>query len=167
MRNLVILGMVSLLAACSGEGAQVSEAEADASATTEVERSADGETRTTTIPTEGGTATMRSGPGAAIDLPLGFEVYPGAQVLQSTSFAQNGDKGALLTFVSDSSPEDLIAYYRKKADQAGIEIEMELTTDNSMIIGGKGAKDVIFSFSTVPGGDKGKTQGQLMIGSAP
>ncbi|MEZ5693251.1 MAG: hypothetical protein R3D99_05310 [Altererythrobacter sp.] len=163
MRNWVLAGVAAFaLAACgSSEGDSTDGGE---TATASATGSADGKTSTTTIKADGGTATIQSGPGAAVDLPLGFRIYPGAEVLTSTTFAQNGDKGALVTMLADAKPDEMIAFYRKAAEAAGVKIEMELTTDNSKIIGGKGGDDVTFSFTTVPG-DDGKTQGQLMIGS--
>lgn len=159
--RIAIVGLTLAVAACSsGDKATVE----DRDGSTAVSTATAGDTQTTTIEAEGGTATIRSGTATSADLPLGFELYPGAEVLTSTTFDQDGEKGALLTFTSDASPERLIAFYRKAAENAGIAIEMELTTDNSQIIGGKGAKDTTFSFSTVPGAE-GKTQGQLMIGS--
>ncbi len=163
MRNrIAVVGLTLALAAC-GSSDTVTVEDRDGS-TAEISTSDSGGTQTTTIEAKDGIATIRSGPDTSADLPLGFKLYPGAEVLTSTTFDQGGENGALLSFTSDATPDQLIAFYRKAAESAGITIEMELTTDNSKIIGGKGAKDTTFSFSTVPGPD-GKTQGQLMIGS--
>lgn len=164
MRNWVLAGVAALALSACGSSDSESADNAETAAASVTSEGGDGETSTTTIKADGGTATIRSGPGAAVDLPLGFKLYPGAEVLSSTTFAQNGDKGALVTMLAEASPDEMIAFYRKAAEAADVKIEMELTTDNSKIIGGKGAGDVTFSFTTVPGKD-GKTQGQLMIGS--
>ena len=160
MRRSVGLSFLSLLLAACGSGDEGSDV---GDATARAEATSDGETSTTTIEAEGGTATIRSGPGAAIDLPFDFEIYPGAEVVTSTSFDRDGDRGALVTMLSDASADEMMAFYRAAAENAGVKIEMELKTDNSQIIGGK-AGDTAFSFTAVPGRD-GKTQGQLMIGS--
>jgi hypothetical protein len=163
MRNRIAgLGLTLALAACGSSDTVTVEDQDGSSA--EISTSGSGDTQTTTIEAEDGTATIRSGPATSTDLPLGFKLYPGAEVLESATFNQNGDNGALLRFVSDASPDELVAFYRKAAERAGITIDMEKSTDKSQIIGGKAAGGVTFSFSTVPGSD-GKTQGQLMIGS--
>lgn len=164
MRTFVLsLSAMAVLSACGSDDSVTVETE-DGDTVAYSSASSDDGSTTATITTDEGTATMRTGADAKVDLPLGFKLYPGAQVVSSTTFDQAGERGALLTFVSDASPDELIAFYRKAAEGADISIEMSLTTDNSKIIGGKGAGERTFSFSTVPGPD-GKTQGQLMIGT--
>ncbi|MCR2833264.1 hypothetical protein [Parerythrobacter lacustris] len=163
MRNrIAVAGLTLALAAC-GSGDRETVEDQDGSSA-EISTSGSDGTQTTTIEAEGGTATIRSGPATSAELPLGFKLYPGAEVLESATFNQNGDNGALLRFISDAKPDELVAFYRKAAEDAGITVDKELLTDKSQIIGGKAAGGVAFSFSTVPGSD-GKTQGQLMIGS--
>lgn len=170
-RAAIAVFAMATLAAC--EGASDSEP-TYSSATTTDERGVT--TTTTTIATEGGTATMRSGDGDVADLPAGFTIYPDATVVKATRFDRNRDGngdgrgdgqaygGALITMTSDATQERIIAFYRAQAKEAGIAIELELTTDLAMVIGGPLGENGTFSLTTSRG-EGGLTTAQLMIGT--
>ncbi len=117
-----------------------------------------------TIDTVDGTATMRSGADVPVELPRGFSVYPGAEVLTNTVFKQADANGALLTMETEDSPEEMVAFYREQAEDAGVEIAMNISTETMQMIGGDTQDGATFSFTATRKGDK--TTGQLMVGEA-
>ncbi|MDN3644882.1 hypothetical protein QWY75_01535 [Pontixanthobacter aestiaquae] len=117
---------------------------------------------TITAETEDGTATVRTGADVPVDLPSGFSIYPGAEVLNNVIIDREGDKGAMVSMTSDASAADMVAFYRKQAEAAGIKIETEVKTGAMTMIGGESESGTGFSFMATPNGDA--TNGQLMIG---
>lgn len=125
----------------------------------------DGGEVTAMATTKDGTTTMRSGENVPLDLPNGFTLYPGAKVQTNTAVTNNDGKGALIIMESDASPEDMIAFYRKQAEAAGIKLELEMTTAQGAMIAGNGPNDLTFTFNAnrPVGGADGKTNGQMTI----
>ncbi|MEM7690188.1 MAG: hypothetical protein AAF291_14310 [Pseudomonadota bacterium] len=117
---------------------------------------------TATIETEDGTATLRSGSNVPVDLPAGFTVYPGANVVSNTVVRQAGGSGNLLTMQSGDSPEKLAEFYKSQAESAGVKIEMEMATNGAQIIGGQSDDGLTFSIMASPTEDG--TTAQLTVG---
>jgi hypothetical protein len=113
-----------------------------------------------------GNVRVESGSDVPIDLPDGFSIYPGAEVVTNTVFDEGDSKGALVTMESDASAEAMVEHYRRQAEGAGVEIELNLTTDTMAMIGGKSADGSPFSFTATREGGAAKTTGQLMVGEA-
>ncbi|WP_374406099.1 hypothetical protein [Pelagerythrobacter sp.] len=157
MRQVLVLVAVLALAACGSERSGTQEVAAG-------DASEAGDAVTATIETDEGTARMRSGADVPVDLPRGFSIFPGAEVASNTVFDQAGSKGALLTMESDAPAAEMIAFYRRQAEAAGIELELNLDTDTMQMIGGKSADGSPFSFTATKG--EGGTTGQLMVGEA-
>ena len=112
---------------------------------------------------DGSVATMRSGDSVPIALPAGFSVYPGAEVIANTRVDHGGGKGVLLTMQSEDEPGQLSAFYRKQAEAAGVEIEVQMEAGGTAMFAGKGSNDLTFSFNVSQ--ESGETMAQLMIGS--
>ncbi len=123
-----------------------------------------GET-TATIETDEGTATLRSGSDVPVDLPAGFTLYPGAQVVTNTVVKQGVGSGVLLTMSSEDSAEDIAAFYKAQAEDAGIAIEMEMSVNEGKIIGGQSPDGLTFSIVATPEG--AGTTAQLTVGNQP
>ena len=157
-----IIGLSLVLSACGSEKSGSFETEDGEQGTYEIDQ-ATGET-TARIKTDDGTAVMRSGKNVAIDLPNGFAVYPGSEVISNTTFSQGDTKGALLTFDSGAEPAELVEYYRKQAEAAGFEIQIEMSVNDGKMIGGEGPGDSFFSVNASVREGEG-TQTQLMLGS--
>ncbi|MDJ0978775.1 MAG: hypothetical protein QNI87_09575 [Erythrobacter sp.] len=121
-----------------------------------------GET-TATITTDDGTATLRSGTNVPVELPSGFSVYPGADVVSNTVFKQGAGSGALVTMKSEDKPEKLAAFYKQQAESAGIKIQMEMKTNGAQMIGGEAPDGLTFSVIASPEGE-GSTA-QLSVGT--
>ena len=165
MRRWPIMGAAAvLLAGCGSEQSGTFETDGGESGSYTVDRS--GEEVTATIETAEGTARVQSGAEVPIDLPRGFSIYPGAEIVTNTVFDQADSKGALVTMESDASAEDMIEHYRRQAESAGIELELNLTTDTMRMIGGKAPDGSPFSFTATREDGASKTTGQLMVGEA-
>ena len=157
---LAPVAALGLLSACGSQesGSFTSEDGESGEYTIDTET---GET-TATIKTDEGTATMRSGSNVPVELPAGFSVYPGAQVLTNTIVNQAAGSGALVTMMSDDSPDAIAAFYKQQAVDAGIEIQMEMATNGGQILGGQSADGLTFSMIASPSGDG--TTVQLTVG---
>ena len=119
-----------------------------------------GETRAS-ITTEDGTTTMVAGENVAADLPDGFTLYPGAEVISTINIGRGKGQGVMLSFASDDPSEDLVAFYRKQAEEAGVKIEMVLETGRMTMIGGEGPGNTQMTFQTDSEGSR--TTGQLTV----
>ena len=150
------------LAACGSETSGTFEGEDGETGEYTIDNST-GET-TATIKTDDGTATMRSGSNVPVDLPDGFSLYPGASVVSNTVVKQGaGGSGTLVMMTSGDSPEKIAGFYRQQAEKAGIEIQMEMTTNGAQIIGGESGDGLTFSIMASPDGEGG-TSAQLTVG---
>ena len=121
-----------------------------------------GETRARFTDNDGRTTTMRSGEKVPVRLPAGFSVYPGAKVTNNTRVEQADGLLVLLNFESEATAEELIAYYRKQADAAGIDVATSLQTGPMTMIGGENGNGTSFSLTTTREDDL--TKAQLSIG---
>ena len=86
----------------------------------------DGDTVTAEI-TGGDGEQMSLEIGGDLDaaLPSGFTVYPGASVEQTASMGRGEESGSMVALESSASTAELIAHYRREAEAAGYEVEME------------------------------------------
>ena len=111
---------------------------------------------------------MTPGPSAReaigqIDLHVGARIdYPDAQVVSTTTMNQADGQGALLIMQSDSSPEQMVTFYRRQAEAAGIEIGMEMNSNGNLMIAGESEDGATFSFNASSSGEG--TTGQLVVG---
>lgn len=122
----------------------------------------DGDEANISITTDEGTATMRTGSNVPVDLPLGFTVYPGAEVVSNTVISHGEGEGTMIVFTTDDSPEQVTEFYRGQAEAAEIEVKISLSVNDGAMIGGEGEGGRTFSVNTSIGDDG--TTGQLMVG---
>lgn len=148
-----------MLAACGSETSGTFTTEDGESGEYSVD-SASGET-VVSVDTPEGQATLRAGPDVDVDLPGGFSIIDGADVVSNMVFDNAGDKGALVTFNSDKSPDEIAEFYRAQAEAAGIDIEIETSINQGKMLGGESADGTTFSITAYPGNDG--TTGQLTI----
>jgi len=111
---------------------------------------------------DGGGTNLRVGRDVEIELIDGFTLIPGADVVNNTVVDTAQGKGALVSFHSDKSPEEVAEYYREQAEAAGITIEIETAINDGKMLGGKGEDGTTFSITAYPAGDV--TSGQLAVG---
>ena len=119
-----------------------------------------------TVTTPEGDVTMRSGASVPVDLPAGFTMIDGANIVSNTVINQNGTKGALVTFNSDKSPDEIFDFYREQAEAAGVTIQIETKMNGGGMIGGENDESGLTLSVTAYPGDEG-TIGQLTIGEDP
>jgi hypothetical protein len=112
---------------------------------------------------QGNETVITSGADVATRLPDGFTVYPGSQLGLSTAMSGNEGQGNMLVMTSSDTPQQMVAHYRREAEAAGFTVDMEMTSGDTMVIGGERSDGMGFSFnaSTSPEG----TNGMLMVGA--
>jgi hypothetical protein len=127
----------------------------------------DGESASMTVETPDGTVRMRTGADTPTDLPAGFTLVSGANVLSNTIVDQGKTKGSLTNFQSDMAVDDILAHYRSEAENAGITIQIETNMNGVQLIGGENEQNgTTFSVSAFRN-DEGASQVQLTISEEP
>lgn len=160
MRAATCLAAALLISACGSETSGEFETESGEQGSYSIDEN-NGET-VARITTDEGTAEMRSGANVPVNLPKGFSIYPGAKVVSNTTITQNNGKGALIAFEVDASPDEIAEYYRKQAEDAGIDISLEMSVNDGKMLAGEGNDGETFTLN-VSKDDAGST-GQLMVG---
>lgn len=161
---ILITGAAALmLAACGSETSGEFKTEDGKNA----EYTIDKQTGETSMTIEGkdGAATLRSGANVPVTLPDGFTLFPGSKVVTNTLVDQPDGKGTLVTFEADAPAEDVVAHYRDAAKAAGFDIQIEINTNGTRMVGGERKADGSSLSVTATTGDDGKTAGQLIIGT--
>lgn len=160
MRFVMIVAGAALLAACSSEDtATVTTEEGEAEYTVDRES---GETNIEFRGNDGETVSIRSGVDLAADLPRGFSVYRGAEVVSGSQVNHNDGSGTSVTMKSSASPDEMVEFYRNQAERAGFTIEMDMRTTNTHMISGKDDGEGVFNFNASSSEDG--TTGHLMVG---
>lgn len=118
-----------------------------------------------TIKGEDGEATLRSGAAVPVSLPDGFSLFPGSTVITNTVVDQPDGKGTMVTFEADAPADKIVAHYRDAAKAAGFDIQLEMTTNGTMMVGGERKADGASLSVTATTGDDSKTTGQIIIGT--
>lgn len=113
---------------------------------------------------DGETVSIRSGANLAAELPDGFSIYRGAEVTNSTTLQSSDGAGINVMMTSSDSPERMVEFYRKQAEDAGFSVEMDMKTSNTHMISGRNGTDGMFSFNASTGSSE-ETTGHLMIGA--
>lgn len=117
-----------------------------------------------TINTPEGETSMRSGATVEPDLPEGWTIHPDAAIENVVNIGGVEGRGTIVTMLIPAEPEAIIAYYRAQGEATGHEIQMELTTNESLIVGGENAVGGTFSVSVVPAPDGDPALVQLTVG---
>ena len=110
----------------------------------------------------GQTIDIASDPGAPVNLPDGFTLYPGARVTSNTSMAMGEGSAAIISFDSASAPQGIVAHYRAEAERAGIPVTAEVSAGDTRSIAGDAENGDSFQLSVEPSG-QGSTA-TLMVG---
>ncbi|MFB0613150.1 hypothetical protein [Aurantiacibacter poecillastricola] len=161
MRMIFALSAALLIAGCgSSEDGTFETAEGDTVDYQANDSSGDTEYRITGE--DGEELVINTGSGTEVDLPDGYNVYPGATVTGTTTISQADGQGTMVMMESDDSPEELAEYYRNQAEAAGITIQMEMSSNGTRMIGGEDEAGGTFSFNASPSGTG--TMGQLVVG---
>lgn len=159
MKRFVLIGGAALLASCGGDSGTI-ETE-DGEVTYDIDSSGENsEFRMTGE--DGEEVVINTGSDVNVDLPGGFTLYPGAEVISSTTVNQTDGSGSMVVMRSSGSPDEVASFYRQQAEAAGIEIAMEINSNGSKLIGGEGADGLTFSLNATPDGNG--TTAQLVLG---
>lgn len=131
----------------------------------DAEYTVDKETGETTMTVEGpdGEASLRSGANVPVTLPDGFTLFPGSKVVTNTLVNQPDGQGTMITFEAEDPAEKVVAHYRDAAKAAGFDIQLEMNTNGTRVIGGERKSDG--SSLSVTATDGEPTTGQIIIGS--
>lgn len=156
-------GAALMLAACGSETSGEFTTENGKNAEYTIDKDT-GET-SMTIKGDDGTATLRSGTDVPVSLPQGFSLFPGSKVITNTVVNQPDGKGTMVMFETDAPADKVVAHYRDQAKSAGFDIQLEMTTNGTTMIGGERKADGSSLSVTASAGEGGTTTGQLIIGS--
>lgn len=118
---------------------------------------------TSEITTPDGTARMESGAGVKANLPAGFSIMPGANTVSSSNITTEQGSGSMTMLEVAKPADEVIAFYRKQAEAAGITIQLEMNSNGTQVIGGEGKDGLAFSLTATEA--EGKTSAQLMVGT--
>jgi len=117
-----------------------------------------------TIKGDDGDATMRSGPAVPVDLPKGFSLFPGSKVITNTLVNQPDGEATMLTFEAGAPADKVVAHYKGEAKAAGFDIQIEMDTNGTRMIGGERKGDGATLSVTASAGEGGAvTTGQIII----
>jgi hypothetical protein len=108
---------------------------------------------------------LRSGTDVPVSLPQGFSLFPGSKVVTNTVVNQPDGQGTMVVFEAQAPADTIIAHYREQAKAAGFEIQLEMTTNGTTMVGGERKGDGSSLSVTASPGEGGTTTGQLIIGS--
>jgi len=116
-----------------------------------------------TITGKDGDATMRSGADVPVSLPDGFTLFPGSKIVINTVVNQPDGQGTMITFEAGAPAGTVLSHYRDAAKAAGFDIQIEMNTNGTLMVGGERKGDGS-SFS-VTATDGSPTTGQIIIGT--
>lgn len=118
-----------------------------------------------TIKSEDGTATLRSGADVPVSLPDGISLFPGSKVVTNTVVKQPDGQTTMVMFETNAAADKIVAHYRQQAQAAGFDIQLEMNTNGTLMIGGERKRDGSTLSVTATTNDGDATTGQIMIGS--
>ncbi|WP_324263002.1 hypothetical protein U4960_07950 [Altererythrobacter sp. H2] len=157
----VAVSLILALAACGSEQSGTFEDGEGGEGTYRVDEESG--VTTSEIKTEEGTARMESGAGVKANLPDGFALMPGANVISASNITTEQGSGSMTMMEIGKPADEVVAFYRKQAEAAGVKIQLEMNSDGTRMIGGEGRDGVTFSLTATEA--DGKTSAQLMVGS--
>ena len=118
-----------------------------------------------TIKGEDGEATLRSGADLPVSLPDGFSLFPGSKVVSNTVVNQPDGQGTMVTFEADAPADKVVTHYKDQAKAAGFDIQLEMTTNGTQMIGGERKGDGASLSVTATTNESDGTTGQIIIGT--
>ncbi len=110
-------------------------------------------------------AKVTAGGDIEVELPNGFETYPGSKVITTMTINNPAVQGKTVAMETDDGIQEVADFYKGKAKDAGLEINMETASaDAIMLVGqveGEGGFNMVASRN-----DEGKTTIQLTVSEA-
>jgi hypothetical protein len=157
------LALTAVLAGCGSETTGEFTTEDGETAEYTIDKDS-GET-SMTLEGPDGTATLRSGADVPVSLPKGFSLFPGSKVLSNTVVNQPDGQGTMVMFETKAPADKVVAHYRDQAKAAGFDIQLEMNTNGTMMIGGERKADGSSLSVTASSGEGSATTGQIIIGT--
>lgn len=155
MKKFLVLSGVLALAACGSDSSGSFETEDGTEGSYSIDH--DGGDSTVHVKTEDGEFNVTSGANAEVDLPDGFDLMPGATVITSTNVNHAEGTARSVLMSVPAGTDKVLAYYRPKAEAAGIKIRTEFKTEGSALIAGEAADGKTFSLNASANEDGGST----------
>jgi type IV pilus biogenesis protein CpaD/CtpE len=156
-----LLGALALLAACGSQPSGTIAAPDGETAEYRIDE-ASGET-SMTIRTPEGEARMRSGQSVPLALQGGFTLFPGSTVISNTVVDQPEGTGNMVIFETAAKPAEIIAHFKRHAEQAGYTIEIEAAMGAALMLSGQRAAPATSFMVTTGPPEDGTVSGQLVI----
>ena len=133
-RHWLLAGSAALLISACGQSGTVKNE--DGSTTTySTSQTSDG--GQVDVETKDGKMTSKVGSDLKVDMPEGYKIYPGSQVIGNTKV----DTGEGVTYqimsMAPGDVDEVLAFYRKQAENDGVTISNETSIDGSKFIGGE------------------------------
>lgn len=146
------------LAGC-GDRSKTEETPPTAEAPAIAEKTAPAETPAETPPAVETAEATPAAPGA----PTYAALYPGAALDQPATTAAGPDgEGGLVTFRTPATPDEVVAFYRDRAEQAGLTTVMGMNQGDARAYGAAGGEAGSTNLQVVAApGDGGETSVQL------
>ncbi len=127
-RTLAVAALMAALAMAGCSQAPADEAPAAAGAVA----AADAAAPAAAVPTESSAAATPAAPGA----PAFAVVYPGGTALGPVTVARGPDgPGGILSFTTEATPDAVVAFYRQRAEAAGLASVMAMNTGEARAYG--------------------------------
>ncbi len=160
LKQSVGLCLAAILAAgCQPPAPAVEEgsSSAETKATSTASDSADAEVSTGAAMAAPQPSAPRADAGT--DLPSYAAPYPGAELSDQTRHASNGASGGSTSFTTADSPEAVIAFYKTRAEAAGLRSMMAMNQGEARAYGAAGGAQGLQSLQVVaaPAEDGGTT----------
>jgi len=112
----------------------------DTGETTDYSVTTDGDEGNLSIKTEDG--EMQFGSGAAnAKLPAGFAPYPGSKMTGGFTATGKDGQGGMASFEAPGKAEDVIAHFRRQAEAAGLKVNAEVKSGDTLMLGAEKPDD--------------------------
>lgn len=161
-----LMSLPLALSACGGDTKTYTDEDGNK---VEVTKKGDGEEMDMNISTKDGDVSIKA--GDAVDtnakLPYDLPMIGGATVsAQMSSTDDKGEKGAMVTLMTDKSAEEVFAFYKKAMADGGFKVESEMTTNDMRMMAGKrdDKNSVAITISPGQGDDANKTAVMIIAG---
>jgi hypothetical protein len=161
--GIVLAGALALPGGCNSQKSGTIAAPDGESADYTIDE-ATGET-SMTIADDNGRTRFRSGANLPVSLPDGLTLFPGTRVVRNTIVDDPEGAGVLINFEADAAAARIVAHYRDAARAAGYEIGLEMTTRDTVMIGGERKADGATISVTATGAEP--SSGMIFLGRKP
>jgi len=150
MNKLAIAAVALLVAACGSK--QSGTVDTDQGKLDYSVDKSNGDT-SVTLSSKEGDVKYNSGATVKADLPEGFTLYPGATVINTTTASHAEGSGTQVFMSTKDSKDKAIAFYRKQAEAAGIDIKDDVKSGPMETLSGTSKDGENFMVSATEGPD--------------